>query len=288
MTKRAVIITTSVLVGLITIFTILFGVVFRVRNIKVVSGDDFYYKTQINEVLTTSKLKKNSSIFSVNRTKVKNNIEKNYPYARVNVNISSFNSVKITLSNRTPLYYFIENEVCFILDEDCKVLESIGLQDYNNNTYQLILLTDVFSAGENNVVGQFLENKYTSVCNNLYKALYSNAMIEVDNGGNFESSYLDREDMCEVISLVKFSQVTELNGKVDKLHLTTSYGVEITIIEPQTNLDYKINMAFSALRTLQQRDRQNGTTLIQSGSINVEYKYDSNNNQSLNCEYRTD
>ena len=104
MTKRAVIITTSVIVALIAVFTILFGVVFRVRDIKVVSSEDFCYSAQLDDILACSKLRKNKSIFSVNRNKIARNIEQEYPYARVEgVNITSFTSVKITLSNREPL-----------------------------------------------------------------------------------------------------------------------------------------------------------------------------------------
>ncbi|MBQ8522810.1 MAG: FtsQ-type POTRA domain-containing protein [Clostridia bacterium] len=284
MTKRAVIITSSVLVGILMIFTILFGVVFRVRDIKISFNQEFYYKTQIDEILTTSKVKKNTSIFDINRDSIQDNIEQNYPYARVDVNLSSLTSIKITLSNRTPLYYFVEEAVYYILDEDCKILNVTTNSDEANN---YIKLDSVFDAGQSLRAGQFLDNKYTATCNNLYKALYSSAMIEVDNGeGVFESKYLERQDMCTIIKSIKFSQVDELNGRVDKLHLTTSYGVALTIIEPQQNLDYKINMVFSALRSLQAMDRQNGTTYIQSGAINLIYSYDDNNNAVLTCEYR--
>ena len=283
MTKRAVIITTSVIVGIVAILTILFGVVFRVRDIKVVSAEDFYYKAQIGEVVTSSNLKKNTSIFNVNRAKIINNIEQNYPYARANVNISGLTSVKITLTNRKPLYYFVQEAVYYILDEDCKILE---VTTDSSLAVDYIKLDSVFNASASTQAGQFLDNKYTKVCNNLYKALYSNAMIEVENNGTFEQKYLDRADMCQLIKSLKFSQQDELNGRVDKLHLTTSYGVAITIIEPQSELEHKVNMAFSAFRSLQQRDRQNSTNLLSSGSINVIYTYDDNNNATATCEYR--
>ena len=96
MTKRAVIITTSVLVGLVAIFTILFGVVFRVREVKIVCGDDFCYKTQVNDILTTSKLKKNSSIFAVKRDEIASNIEKAYPSCDVELQYGG-----------QPIYYYV-------------------------------------------------------------------------------------------------------------------------------------------------------------------------------------
>lgn len=284
MTKRAVIITSSVLVGILMLVTILFGVVFRVRDIDVVYSENFCYKTQINEITTASKIKKNSSMFSVNRDKITQNIENAFPYARASVNLSSMTSVKITLSNRVPMYYFVQEAVYYILDEDCKILEITTL---SNLATKYILLTNVFDATETTQAGQFLDNKYTKVCNDLYKALYSNAMIDVDNGeGVFEPKYLEREDMYKIVTSLKFSQVDELKGRVDKLTMTTSYGVSLTIIEPQKDLDYKINSAFSALRSLQAKDRDEGSTLSQSGSINVIYTYDDNNNASIVCEYR--
>ena len=276
------------LVGILIIFTILFGVVFRVRDINLIYNEEFYYSEQTSEILTASKLKKNTSTFSVNRNSVDSNIEKAFPYARVSVNFSSMTSIKITLYNRTPLYYFVENEICYILDEDCKVLEVVSIQDYNDKNYQYILLTNVFSASENVLAGQFLDNKYTGVCNDLYKALYSNAMIDEENSeGEWEPKYLEREDMCDIITDIRFGTEYALHGKVDRLIMTTSYGVKLTIIEPQHNLDNKINHAFSALREIVESDRLNGTSLSQSGSINVNYAYDSNN-RTITCDYRAD
>ncbi len=288
MTKRAVIITTSILVGIIMIITILFGAVFRVRDIKLNYSAEFYYKDQVDNILSVSELKKNTSIFDINQDEIIKNIESNYPYARVDsVNLTSFTSVDIKLSNREPLYYFAENEICYILDEDCKVLDIVSIQDYNDRNYNYIMLDGVFSASENINVAHFINGKYSTILGNLYKALYSNAMIEVDNGsGEFEAKYLEREDMLERIKDVRFNKEYELNGELDKLTITTSYGVKISIIEPQKDLDNKINRAFSAFRVLQARDRKDGSALIQSGEINVDYSYDENNNVKLICEYR--
>ena len=288
MTKRAVIITSSIFAGIIMIVTILFGAVFRVRDIKLNYNAEFYYKDQVSDILSVSKLKKNISIFEINQDKIIKNIESNYPYARVEgINLTSFTSVNIKLSNRAPLYYFTENEICYILDEDSKVLETVTTEEYNNKNYQFIDLKNVFSASENIQVGQFLDGKYSNILKDLYNSLYSNAMIEVDNGnGEFEAKYLEREDMLQIINDIQFIYEYELNGKVDKLVMNTSFGVKMSIIEPQKDLDNKINRAFSAFRALQAGDRENSTTLIQSGEINIDYSYDDNRNTTLICEYR--
>ena len=97
MTKRAVIISTSVIVVILMTLTILFGVVFRVRDIDIKYGEEFYYKSQTNEILQTSKLKKNTSIFHINKDNISNNIESTYPYARVKVNINGFSSMCFTM-----------------------------------------------------------------------------------------------------------------------------------------------------------------------------------------------
>ncbi|MBQ3502975.1 MAG: hypothetical protein IJA72_04880, partial [Clostridia bacterium] len=163
MTKRAVIITTSVLVAIVAVLTILFGFVFRVKNITVSCSEQFKYQQQIDKILEVAKLDKNDSIFSVNRNKIIKNIEQNYPYARVDgVNLKP-TSVKLVLSNREPLYYFTENEICYVLDEDCKVLDVISIDNYNTLGQKLIELNNVFSAGEKVTAGQFLSNKFTSV-----------------------------------------------------------------------------------------------------------------------------
>ena len=284
MTKRSVIITTSILVGIVAIFTILFGMVFRVRDIQVVHNKDFYHKTEINQIIKDSKLRKNTGIFSVDRDKIAYNIEKAYPNVRVDsVNISSFTSVKIKLSNREPLYYAVEEAKYYILDEDCKVLEitndAVRAEDY-------IRLENVFNVGDSVEVGDFLNGKYVKVCSNLYTSLYTYAVLNLNDGtGTFEDRYLEREDMCEVIEDISFTQVNELKGKVDKLMLNTSYGVKISIIEPQKDMGLKINMAFSALRTIIAQDIQDGTDLATSGTIAVRYSYDKDNAITLKCEY---
>ena len=284
MTKRAVIITTSVLVGVITICAILFGAVFRVREINIVRSDDFIYQVEASDIISAGKLRKGTSIFGVNRDYVANNIELTYPYARVErVNISGFTSVKIKLSNREPLYYVVEDGNYYILDEDCKVLECCGADATRATKY--ILLNNVFSITEDTVAGQFLSNEYTAVCSNLYKSIYTNAMLNIgedsDQDGNMDAKYLEREDMCQTINSIKFSKVDELHGKVDKLIIGTSYGVNISIIEPQRQLNYKINSVFSALRELISRGQGEET----SGTIQIRYSYDENNIATLKVEY---
>lgn len=279
MTKRAVIITSSILLSLIMIITILFGVVFRVRNIDIVASQDFMYKTQTKDILSDSKLRKNISIFSVDRDEIASNIEKEWAYARARVNLSNFTSVKITLSNREPLFYLVQDKKYYILDEECKVLEITNNADLAT---QYILLNNVFEVTEKTSAGDFLNNKYSNVCEDLYYALYSSAVLNLEvEDGTFEDRHLNREDMIEVISGLKFTQVTELKGKVDKLIMTTSYGTTISIIDPQQDMDLKVNMAFSALRTLIERGKGEET----SGTILVRYSYDEKNDYTPKCEY---
>lgn len=290
MTKRSVIITTSILLSIIALVAILFGFVFRVRNINVVCADDFKYKEQINLLIKDSKIKKGSAIFALDKQQAINNIESNYPYAKVeNISISSFVSVKINLSNRQPMYCVAEEDKYYILDEECKVLD---ITSDNTIASNYILLNSVINIGQEVVVGQFVENKYTSTCKNLYYALYSSAVLNIgednDGDGNPDAKYLEREDMCNVISSISFTTIDELDGKTTKLIINTNptdYGVKIEITNPSENLDLKINMAFSAFRELIERDKQDGSTLANSGTICVRYSYDENNNVSLKCEY---
>lgn len=281
MSKRAVIITSSVLLGIVLLFTILFGAVFRVRNIKFSYNEEFCYSAQIDEIGASSGLKKGKSIFSVDREQVTGNIEKSYPYARAEVHLTSFTSVKISLSNRTPLYYQIDNEKYYILDEDCKVLEIVTDK---SKAEKYILLNQVFNLGENIEVGDFITEARAKVCSSLYNSLYAYAVLKIDG----EDKYLDRQDMTEIIQSIKFGQVSELNGRVDTICLKTSYGCAIEITEPSVNLDLKINMAFSALKEIIAQDEENGTNKQASGTIFVRYSYDDNNQASLKCEYRAD
>lgn len=283
MTKRAVIITTTILVSIMMIVTILFGAVFRVRKIELIYGQDFVYKSQDNEILGISRLKKNTSIFEVDREQIALNIEKIYHYAKVQVNLSSLTSVTIKLSNRTPMYYFVQDNVYYILDEDCKILEVETIPD---NAISNIKLTNVFSASEDTVAGEFLTNQYSSVCSSLYKAMYLNMGEDSDLDGKLDQDSIDRDYMKSVITDITFGSVYDLNGKLDKLIMSTTYGVKLTIVEPQVNLNYKARILFSALRKLIADDNANSTNLSNSGAINVVYEYNEFNNQKTICEYK--
>ncbi len=291
MTKRSIIITTSIILGILVVITILFGAVFRVRKVKVDFTQDFYYKAQINEIISASNIKKGEGIFSVDTTKAKENIEKEFPYARVDgVNLTSFISVTISLSTRQPLYYAVQEGIYYILDEDCKVLDIINDRE---EAEKYIWLENAFEIGQDVEVGDFLNGNNSSACTKLYLALYSNATLklrDVDNDGILDEHYLEREDMLNVLDSVEFATpVDDLTyGKIDKIILTTSsnYGVKIEITDTSRQLDLKVNMAFSALRKLIEEDEKNGTQLAKTGSIIVRYSYDENNAISLACEYR--
>lgn len=291
MTKRSIIITTSIILGILVVITILFGAVFRVRKVKVNFTQDFYYKAQINEIISASNIKKGEGIFSVDTTKAKENIEKEFPYARVDgVNLTSFISVTISLSTRQPLYYAVQEGIYYILDEDCKVLDIINDRE---EAGKYIWLENAFEIGQDVEVGDFLNGNNSSACTKLYLALYSNATLklrDVDNDGILDEHYLEREDMLNVLDSVEFATpVDDLTyGKIDKIILTTSsnYGVKIEITDTSRQLDLKVNMAFSALRKLIEEDEKNGTQLAKTGSIIVRYSYDENNAISLACEYR--
>lgn len=291
MTKRSIIITTSIILGILVVITILFGAVFRVRKVKVNFTQDFYYKAQINEIISASNIKKGEGIFSVDTTKAKENIEKEFPYARVDgVNLTSFISVTISLSTRQPLYYAVQEGIYYILDEDCKVLDIINDSE---EAGKYIWLENAFEIGQDVEVGDFLNGNNSSACTKLYLALYSNATLklrDVDNDGILNEHYLEREDMLNVLDSVEFATpIDDLTyGKIDKIILTTSsnYGVKIEITDTSRQLDLKVNMAFSALRKLIEEDEKNGTQLAKTGSIIVRYSYDENNAISLACEYR--
>lgn len=276
MTKRSVIIATSILVGIMMIFTILFGVVFCVWNIDLSYQDDFVYKNQTDEILSASKLKKGSSIFGIDRNEIASNIETAYPNLKATINLTGLNRVRITLSNRTPLYYFVQEDVYYVLDEDCKILD-ITTDAAVADKY--IKLENNFSASESTFAGQFVGGAYSGVCLELYRAMYMYLGDDADKDGVLDSDSITRDDMRDVISSVKFSKWTDLYGEVDQITLTTTYGVKINIVQPQININLKARMAFSALRYLPEANKT-------SGNINVIYDYDLDGNRSVVCEYR--
>lgn len=274
MTKKAIIISTCAVLIVVAIITLLFSVVFRVRKIEVLVAEDFEYIQHIDSIVELSGIEKGDSVFAFNRESIKNKIEAEYPYARVEaISVVGLSEVNIRLSNREGFYYINENNKYYLLDEDCKVLHVTTDSD---KISRYIDVSSIFNIGQEVKSGDFIKQENSDICINLYKALYTNATLNIgqdaNGNGKLEEKHLDRADMLNVISNIEINKVQDLSGAISELVIKTnssSYGVTIKIVAPNKNLDKKINMAFSALRLLVEDDLENGTDLAKTNVIYI-------------------
>ncbi len=274
MTKRAIIISSCVVLAIIGLVAIMFGLVFRVRSISVSVSDNFMYAGQTEAIIDLTGIEKGDSVFGFNRDKIKSKVERAYPYAKLkSINVIGFSKVRINMINREGFYYVNENDKYYIVDEDCKVLEVVTDSSIASN---YINATEVFNVGQEVEAGDFLNNDYSKICTELYKALYTDAMLNIGEDKNadgvLDEKYLDRQDMLDIITQIKFNTLYDLDGEVSELEINTSsenYGVTIKIVAPNKKLDKKINMAFSALRVLIENDKKDGTNLAKTNVIYI-------------------
>lgn len=255
MTKKAIIISTCGVLVIVALITIMFGAVFRVRTIEVNMPKQFMYAEQSSAIIDLTGIEKGDSVFGFNRDKIKARFEKEYPYAKLkSISVVGFSKVRINLCNREGFYYVNENDKYYIIDEDCKVLDVVA---DNAVASMYINASEVFNLGQEVEAGDFVKNEYSDVCTHLYKSLYTNAVLNIgedaDDDGVLDEKHLDRQDMLNVITQIKFNILPDLSGEVSELVINTNtdtYGVTIKIVAPNKKLDKKINMAFSALREL--------------------------------------
>lgn len=124
-TKRLVIIL-SVLIGL-TLLVVLLSAVFTVQSISVnwLTKPNVLTVESNEKIISSSKIKEKTSVFTLKKKEYTASIEKNNAYAKVEkIEVAFPNKVIIHVSEREPYFYLnIGNSEYAILDEDLKVLE---------------------------------------------------------------------------------------------------------------------------------------------------------------------
>ncbi|MBR6778823.1 MAG: FtsQ-type POTRA domain-containing protein [Clostridia bacterium] len=231
--KKALIISSSILLFLIVLAGILFGAVFRVRkqNIVIVGEDVEFVQEIKDEILASAGIKNGKSIFMLDKETAINNIEKTYPYVKViQIKTVSVTEIQIIVRKRFDTYYVENNSKYYILDEDLKVL---AINEIQPN------LTKYNSSGiiinNNTKVGDFVGNNYAKqAAYDLFVALY-------------EKANMDREAMSENVLSVSFATGYTLSESYVRMILETKQGVTIDIYKPEQDLGRKIHICYTAI-----------------------------------------
>lgn len=260
-TKIAII---STVVGILAIIAILFGVVFCLRREEVVVvNNEANIEISSSEIINSAGLKHGTSIFMLDKDTAINNIEKEFPYIKViQIKTVSVIKVEIRVRSRVETFYVQNQNKYYILDEELKVLRILetGIDENIEETLNNLIVLNLSDLGitSNTVAADFLSTKYyRQVINDLYGALYSTAMLDLDSDGQTE--YLSRADIIDVIDSVEFDVGYSLDEAYTRVILNLNNGFKIDIGKPEENLSYKVNVCFSAYNKLSEEQKATGS-----------------------------
>ena len=285
MTKKAKIITISIVLSILALILILFGAVFCLYKQDVVFIGDRTSTIDITneEIIESAGLKKGRPIFSLDKETAINNIERTYPYLKViQINTVSAIRIEISVRERYEMYYTYSDSTkkYYVLDEELKVLrmsdiEPIGITKLESSILGEEML-DILGITSNTIVSDFLSTEnYRGITYNLFVSMYNTVMI--DDAGT--DRYVDREDIKSLITKLQFAKGYTLEETYDRVILNLSNGFIVDIGKPQENFQDKVNICFSALDTLIENGETSGTikyTYLDDGTERINFIRDDN------------
>ena len=280
MTKKRIIII-SIIVFVVALILILFCAVFCVRRQDVTFlGERTENTLNITDenILQSAGIKNGSSIFSLDRDGVVQNIETSFPYLKViQVNLVSAIRVEITVRERVAMYYTDFNGRYYIVDEELKVLNIVDTAPADlSYIYPNVLdddtNTNILGVTSNTNVCDFLGSEnLQNITNDLYLSMCRTVMVDVPEG----KEYVDRDDIKNIVNSIQFGyDYTIKDGRYDRVIISTSYGFTLDIGMPQNDLDYKVNVCFSTIDTLISQGRESGTIIYgfdKEGNTDIKY-----------------
>lgn len=240
MTKKSIIIS-SILLSIVALMAILFGAVFRLRNVSVEVQPGANITVTNDKIVESANLKKGKSIFMLDKQSAINNIEQTYAEIKVvQIKTTNLMSVKIIVRERKEMFYAEHNSAYYCLDEDLKVLRLTEVEPTN-----LIKITTDIGITSNTKKCDFMSQDYAKITYDMFVGMYT--YVKIDNSRDAE-----REDMCNLVESIEIKTAHALtedgNGGFEytNLILKTRAGVVMQIANPNTDLGRKINICFAA------------------------------------------
>lgn len=245
-------------VQLIILSILMFTVIFVVLSSSIFSFSEVgvdYLTTHIKTNLTTTEaleganLKTGKSIFFINKTYAKNNLEKQNPFIKI-VNIETVfpNKLIFHVAERKELFAIKLNDKYLILDEDCKILQVCD--NYVNNAENAILLENFIT---NNTKSQNVDD--ISSQNNESQYQEGDFLLGADTIKNL-ARILQEWKLSFAHLKAHIISISNLNNN---LILNMRCGLEIKVFNLKENLSNKLNLAFSVYEKAE--DVENKTLL---------------------------
>ena len=260
MTKKTKILTIflSVLAG-ITLLVVLSSTLFSVGEIKLEFKSQKIVLSEVSEteIISSSGLKKGTSVFLIDKTSMSKNLEKTYPYLKVlSIETKFPNKVIINAIERDEVFAFQQSEKYIITDSDLKVLKIVS-GDYVSNNENAIKVLDFDDCDVE--VGQFLTPK---------QKFLTLKTIEDNNYQNYakEESQNALQDL-----LATYKMVTVFD---DKVLFGSFFGVKIQIFAVDIRGQEKLKMATAVFDGLTIEQKQKGIISVfqKDGKVLGSYK----------------
>lgn len=198
--NKIIIITCSVIVGVIALIILFSFTLFAVRKVSV-----DYRSSTVNlsvtqaEIIESSGIKKGGSVFFQNKSKYADNLEKKYPYIKV-VNIETVFPSKIVIHvvERNEVYAVKLGEQYYICDNEFKILR----------------ITDTFESEQDNAIllsGVEVKEANYAECDKLVVSNYADI---------YDKLYENNRTLDEqraIIKEIKFYEEDEVEGYNKKI-----------------------------------------------------------------------
>ena len=243
--KRKIIIISSaagaIIVLAVTLLFTLFGLKLDKVNLQVHNDYSAFMTEQYkDEVIQTSILKQNQSVFFINKTQVMAELEQEFPNMKV-INIETVfpNSLLIHIAKREELFAIKSQntESYFVVDGDLKVLSILPQASYESDANNAILLSGITITTPSVVAGDFLCFENDALIKNLAKAFLVNNLDVVE-----QKALLKKID-------IQTDQIREYLTNDDKtiIEITMQDEFQILVYSPNTYLKEKIQTLFATL-----------------------------------------
>ena len=275
--KKSGVISLSIIIFLIALSGVLFGVVFCLRDQKVIILDKSELEISNEDIIKTAGLKKGQSIFMIDKDKAISKIEAKYPYLKVvQIKTTSVTEIEICLRARHDMFYAKHNNNFYILDEELKVLTIIENNESNEPTQLTRIEETALNINDLTKVCDFVGNeKQQKAVKELYVALITTVAKTEGEGEEAIEVAITREDVCDILKNIQF----EVFETYNKMVITTKYGVKLDIENPTQNMQDKINICFATIEHFLSDPQTESKA--QTGTIKI--FYDIENNQK--CVY---
>lgn len=255
----------SVVAGFLLVVVILMFTLFSVGPVEINFKNQttiFAEKNTQEQVIDSAKLPYGTTIFALNKNKIKNNLESRNPYLKV-VNIETVfpNKIIIHCAEREEVVIVeTANDKYFICDQDLKILEKVTA--LNQVQGSPIFLTGVNILNNGAQIGEFLQfSEGENIIKSALGSLVANGKKIADCKGmfkklelGFDTNYftLKNEEVLTFTTYDNF-EIKILNAE-DKINLKTNYMIIslpelaksysskrlIIDINPQNAKEYKI------------------------------------------------